>query len=154
MHALPGAKCVFGLSEVETTPKDNYQVSLREWRKLAIRVPINPTPFKEYYLGNNEKKVACGSCSWFVKRDRKFWPFLSGDWIPSGYVTQGAVEIYDCHQILNPANYLHVCRLQELKFHIRIKIYTDFGLAPMFHFQYALRRAPWTLRESPNISFI
>ena len=30
MHALPGAKCVFGLSEVETTPKDNYQVSPRK----------------------------------------------------------------------------------------------------------------------------
>ena len=30
MHTLPGAKCVFGLSEVETTPKDDYQVSLRE----------------------------------------------------------------------------------------------------------------------------
>lgn len=30
MHALPGAKCVFGLSEVETTPKDDYQVSLQE----------------------------------------------------------------------------------------------------------------------------
>lgn len=51
MHTLPGAKCVFGLSEVETTPKDDYQVRLREWRKLAIRVPINPTPLK-FYLEN------------------------------------------------------------------------------------------------------